>query len=309
MSETDKASRMIQLFKKYDVAGTGEIATQQLEEILKRLNLADDIIRIALQTSAKGKTKVPYSKFVDWVMGSKLPEPAQNKRLIFLLFGPPGAGKGTIAPKIADTLGIPQLSTGDMLRAAVSLGTAIGREAETIMKRGGLVPDELVLKLIKGRVQLSDCSKGFILDGFPRTVEQAKGLDAILQETKDDMTCVIALDVPDEALAERICGRWVHKASGRSYHATRAPPKSLKAGETPTAENMRDDETGEPLMQRADDTKEALEARLGLYHKETIPILSHYSTTGKVRKVDVNCKPEEMWNVFEPIVSFYKARM
>ena len=176
---------------------------------------------------------------------------------IMILFGPPGSGKGSQAPNIVKALGIPQLSTGDMLRAAVAAGTEIGKKAQGVMQSGGLVSDDLVVSIIAERIQAADCASGFILDGFPRTVEQTKMLDEMLAKDGESVTYVVALQVPDEVLTERICGRWVHKASGRSYHIKFAPPKSLGGGE-PSTETMLDDESGEPLMQRADDTEEAL---------------------------------------------------
>ena len=172
-----------------------------------------------------------------------------GSKTVMILFGPPGAGKGSQAPKIVETLGIPQLSTGDMLRAAVAAGSEVGKQAKDVMASGGLVSDELVVSIIKDRITEEDCKGGFILDGFPRTLEQAKMLDAMLAEEGCKVSLVLALEVPDEVLTERICGRWVHKGSGRSYHKTFAKPKSLPEGETPTVENMMDDETGEPLMQ------------------------------------------------------------
>ena len=206
-------------------------------------------------------------------------------RVIIILFGPPGAGKGTHAPTIVETLGTPQLSTGDMLRAAVAAGTDIGKQADAVMKTGGLVSDDLVVGIIKERIRQDDCAKGFLLDGFPRTLEQAKQLDAALKENGEAVSMVLALAVPDEVLEDRICGRWVHKESGRSYHVTFKPPKSLQGAE-PTPENMLDDDSGEPLMQRKDDTKEALQSRLKGYHDMTTPLLEHY--TAVVKTVDAN---------------------
>ena len=188
--------------------------------------------------------------------------PPKGKKDIMILFGPPGSGKGSQAPKIVAEMGIPQLSTGDMLRAAVAAGTEIGVQAKSVMESGGLVTDDLVVAIIKDRIEEKDCAGGFILDGFPRTVEQAKMLDEMLASTNEAVGYVVALDVPDAVLTERICGRWIHKASGRSYHVKFAPPKSLPDGEAPSEANMLDDETNEPLMQRADDTEEALKTRL-----------------------------------------------
>ena len=165
-------------------------------------------------------------------------------KTVMILFGPPGAGKGSQAPKIVETLSIPQLSTGDMLRAAVAAGSEVGKQAKDVMASGGLVSDELVVSIIKDRITDEDCTGGFILDGFPRTVEQAKMLDAMLETSGDKVSLVLALEVPDEVLTERICGRWVHKASGRSYHVKFAKPKSLGEGDKPSETTMLDDETG-----------------------------------------------------------------
>ena len=212
-----------------------------------------------------------------------------------ILFGPPGAGKGSQAPKLVEALGVPQLSTGDMLRAAVAAGTEVGRQAKDVMASGGLVSDELVVDIIRERVEHPDCVPGFILDGFPRTLEQASKLDAMLASASKRVSTVLALEVPDAVLEERICGRWIHKASGRSYHVAFAPPKSLTDGAAPSGETMRDDETGEALEQRADDTAEALQARLSQYHAQTVPILDHYEPAGIVGRVDANRKPDEVW--------------
>jgi adenylate kinase len=204
--------------------------------------------------------------------GAPTPGNFAATRKILILFGPPGAGKGTHAPTIVKTLGIPQLSTGDMLRAAVAAQTDVGKEAESVMTKGALVSDELVISVVKERIAQDDCERGFVLDGFPRTVPQAKALDELLATNNESVWRVLSLEVPDEVLEERICGRWVHQASGRSYHATFNPPKSLANG----GDVMVDDETGEPLMQRQDDTKEALKKRLQGYHNATVPILAHY---------------------------------
>ena len=230
-----------------------------------------------------------------------LPPTEAKGKDIMVLFGPPGAGKGSQAPKIVETLGIPQLSTGDMLRAAVAAGSEVGKQAKDVMASGGLVSDDLVVSIIKDRIKEADCAGGFILDGFPRTVEQTKMLDAMLAEDGEKVTYVVALAVPDEVLTERICGRWVHKASGRSYHVKFAPPKSLGDAE-PSVETMLDDETGEPLMQRADDTEEALQSRLAGYHSQTVPILDHYKPTGVVHMIDANKAPPDVWTEIESVL-------
>ena len=163
-----------------------------------------------------------------------------------------------------------------MLRAAVAAGTPVGREAEAIMLAGGLVSDKLVATIIKERIQHADCKKGFILDGFPRTVEQAMMLDEVIHPLKVGL--VLALDVREEVLVDRICGRWIHEKSGRSYHSKHNPPKSLGTSE-PSSETMLDDETNEPLTQRADDTEEALQKRLASYYNQSVPVLEHYKAS------------------------------
>lgn len=219
-------------------------------------------------------------------------------RNILILFGPPGAGKGTHGPKIEDLLSMPQLSTGDMLRAAVSAQTEVGKKAQAIMKAGGLVSDDIVVGIIRDRIKEEDCRFGFILDGFPRTIVQAKALDQMLSEEGACVTKVIELSVPDGVLEERICGRWIHKKSGRSYHVKYAPPKSMKLGADgkPVAESMLDDETNEPLMQRPDDTATALVKRLAGYHNETVPILEHYKPNGIVESVNANQGMTGVWS-------------
>eukprot|EP00440_Ansanella_granifera_P057345 gb/GFBE01062162.1/.p1 GENE.gb/GFBE01062162.1/~~gb/GFBE01062162.1/.p1 ORF type:complete len:320 (+),score=106.51 gb/GFBE01062162.1/:1-960(+) len=222
--------------------------------------------------------------------------PAADKKVL-ILFGPPGSGKGTVAPKMVETLGLPHLSTGDMLRAAVAAETEVGLQAKAVMESGGLVSDELVVGIVKERVQQDDCKAGFILDGSPRTVEQAKMIDEFAK-----VTHVIALQVPEEILTERICGRWIHKASGRSYHVKFAPPKSLTEGGEPSAETMLDDETGEPLEQRKDDTEEALKERLSAYNAQTLPVLEHYEPCNVVHRVDANVEPAAVWASVEAII-------
>lgn len=222
------------------------------------------------------------------------PQSYRPARKIMILFGPPGAGKGTHGPKIEEALDIPALSTGDMLRAAVAAKTEIGMKAKDLMSAGKLVNDEVVIGIIKDRIQEQDCAKGFILDGFPRTLGQAKAIDALLAEGKEKVNCVISLEVPDSVLEERICGRWIHKASGRSYHVKFAPPKSLGGG-APSKENMKDDQTGEALMQRPDDTSSALVQRLTSYHGETVPVLEHYRPAGIVTQANANQGMDKVW--------------
>jgi len=180
-----------------------------------------------------------------------------------ILLGGPGAGKGTQANYIKEKYGIPQISTGDMLRAAVKAGTPLGLEAKKIMDAGGLVSDEIILGLVKDRITQPDCSKGFLLDGFPRTIPQADGLKA--QGVGID--AVVEIDVPDEEIIKRMSGRRVHLASGRTYHVMYNPPKV--AG--------KDDVTGEDLIQRDDDQEETVRKRLNVYHEQTEPLVEYYS--------------------------------
>mmetsp|Transcript_47607 Transcript_47607/g.101897 ORF Transcript_47607/g.101897 Transcript_47607/m.101897 type:complete len:692 (-) Transcript_47607:62-2137(-) len=233
-----------------------------------------------------------------YMAGGRPQAAKQSGRKITMLFGPPGSGKGTQAPNVVDALETPQLSTGDMLRAAVAAGSEVGLKAKAVMEAGGLVSDELVLGIIKDRIQQSDCSKGFILDGFPRTLQQAQELDKLLALNKEEVTCVVAFEVPSEALEERICGRWMHKDSGRSYHVKFNPPKAMKLLEDgkPDPATMLDDETGGPLYQRGDDTAEALRKRLDNYVAETVPILQHYGGRGIVKKVNANQDMKLVWS-------------
>ena len=180
-----------------------------------------------------------------------------------ILLGGPGSGKGTQAQFIIEKYAIPQISTGDMLRAAVREGTPLGIEAKKVMDAGGLVSDDIILGLIKERITADDCANGFLLDGFPRTIVQAEGLKnmGVVIDT------VIEIDVPDEKIVSRMAGRRVHLVSGRSYHVEYNPPK---------VEGI-DDETGEPLIQRADDKEETVRNRLAVYHEQTKPLVNYYS--------------------------------
>lgn len=180
-----------------------------------------------------------------------------------ILLGAPGAGKGTQANFIKEKFGIPQISTGDMLRAAVKAGTELGKKAEPIMKSGGLVPDDLIIGLIKDRLTQPDCASGYLFDGFPRTVPQADAMKAVGVA----IDFVVEIDVPDSEIIERISGRRVHPASGRVYHEKFNPPKT--AG--------KDDETGEDLIQRDDDREETVKKRLEVYHNQTEVLLGYYA--------------------------------
>lgn len=222
-------------------------------------------------------------------------------RKIMILIGPPGAGKGTHGPKIVGKLGIPQLSTGDMLRAAVKAQTPVGKAAQKAMNAGELVTDEIVIGIIKDRIQEADCKNGFILDGFPRTLVQAAALDKLLAQTGECVNSIVSLKVPDKVLEKRILGRWIHKSSGRSYHTMWKKPKSMKEvnGKLDKA-SMLDDVTGEPLCQRKDDNAATLKKRLDSFHKQTVPILTHYASFGIVHSV--NCD-RPMKSIFPDIVA------
>lgn len=180
-----------------------------------------------------------------------------------ILLGPPGAGKGTQAGSIAGTLGVPQISTGDMLRAAVKKGTASGLRAREVMEAGGLVSDEIMVELVKERIQAPDCREGFLLDGFPRTLAQAEAL----KDHDVSISHVVELEVPDEAVVARLSGRRVHPASGRSYHVVFHPPKDPD----------KDDVTGEELVQRDDDREGTVHRRLAVYHRQTAPLVDYYT--------------------------------
>lgn len=186
------------------------------------------------------------------------------------------------------------LATGDMLRAAVAAGTEMGKEASKVMQAGGLVSDDIVVGIIKETLaSRKDCAKGFVLDGFPRTVPQAQKLTALLKEAGGkEVDSVIEFAVDDAVLTERIAGRWVHKASGRSYHTTFAPPKVPGV----------DDETGEPLVQRPDDNPATVGARLATYHAQTAPVMEYYAGVGKLRTVNADQKQDAVWREVKAIV-------
>ena len=179
-----------------------------------------------------------------------------------ILHGPPGAGKGTQAAFIRERFGIPQISTGDMLRAARAAKTPLGIEAGKIMDAGQLVSDEIIIGLVRERLKAPDCARGYLFDGFPRTIPQAEAL----KSAQVALDYVLEIDVPDEEVIARMSGRRVHPASGRSYHVTFNPPRV--AG--------RDDETGEPLVQRDDDREETVRQRLEVYRRQTRPLVDYY---------------------------------
>ena len=180
-----------------------------------------------------------------------------------ILLGAPGAGKGTQAAFICRRFDIPQISTGDMLRAAVKAGTALGLAAKQVMDAGALVSDDIIIGLVKERIAQPDCANGFLFDGFPRTIPQAQAL----RDAGVRIDVVLEIDVPDKAIVERMSGRRVHVASGRTYHIHFNPPKV----------EGRDDATGEPLIQRDDDREETVKKRLAVYHEQTRPLVEYYT--------------------------------
>jgi adenylate kinase len=228
-----------------------------------RVERRDSVLRIAKRPTAATLT-------------SPLTDP--NVRLILL--GPPGAGKGTQAGFIRDAYRIPQISTGDMLRAAVKAGTPLGIAAKQVMDSGTLISDEIVIGLVRERLRAADCVNGYLFDGVPRTIPQAEALKAAAVA----LDYVLEIEVPDGAIIERMSGRRVHLASGRTYHVKYNPPRIAD----------RDDVTGEPLIQREDDSEETVKKRLAIYHAQTEPLIAYYadwSATGdskapRLRKVD-----------------------
>ena len=184
-----------------------------------------------------------------------------------ILLGGPGAGKGTQANYIKEKYEIPQISTGDMLRAAVKAGTELGMKAKEYMDSGGLVPDDVIIGLVKERIQESDCANGFLFDGFPRTIPQADAM----KDAGVAIDAVVEIDVPDDEIIKRMSGRRAHLASGRTYHIIYNPPK----------EEGKDDVTGEPLVQRDDDKEEVVRKRLDVYHAQTEPLVAYYKEWAK----------------------------
>ena len=193
-----------------------------------------------------------------------------------ILMGAPGAGKGTQAAELVKKYGIPQISTGDMFRAAVKEGTELGKKAEACMKSGALVPDEVTIGIVKERLSKEDCAKGFILDGFPRTVEQADALEKILSELGKSLTAVLNIHVPFEDLIERAVGRRICKGCGSTYHVKFNAPK---------VENKCDNCGGE-LYQRADDNEATMKNRLSVYENSTRPLIEYYKKAGKYTEID-----------------------
>ncbi|XP_074316546.1 adenylate kinase 4-like [Silene latifolia] len=214
-----------------------------------------------------------------------------DKRLI--LVGPPGSGKGTQSPIIKDEYCLCHLATGDMLRAAVAAKTPLGVKAKEAMDKGELVSDDLVVGIIDEALTKPSCQKGFILDGFPRTVVQAQKLDEMLDKRGVKVDKVLNFAIDDSILEERITGRWIHPSSGRSYHTKFAPPKVLGV----------DDVTGEPLIQRKDDTAEVLKSRLVAFHRQTEPVIDYYAKKNAVSNIHAEKSPNDVTDEVQKALS------
>jgi len=210
-----------------------------------------------------------------------------------ILLGPPGAGKGTQAQRLTQSMGLVQLSTGDMLRAAVKAGTAVGLKAKEVMAQGGLVSDEIVVSIIAERIDQPDCRKGFILDGFPRTTRQAEALDRMLADRKIKLDAVIEMTVDDKALVERITGRFTCSKCGAGYHDTFKQPKT---------KGVCDACGSTEFTRRADDTAETVVSRLKAYHEQTAPLLPYYKGRGILQVVDGMADMEEVGRQIEAVL-------
>lgn len=206
----------------------------------------------------------------------------QATRLVLL--GAPGAGKGTQAVRLADAAGIAHIATGDMFRGAVREGTPLGREVRRYLDAGRLVPDEVTISLVRERLSRPDCARGFVLDGFPRTVPQARALDRLLDEAGTPLGCVIDLEVAEESLVRRLSGRRVCPACGASYNVYLAPPRT----------EGRCDRCGAELVQRGDDREETVRRRLEVYREQTAPLIDFYRRQGKLRSLDGDRPLEEV---------------
>lgn len=213
--------------------------------------------------------------------------------MIIILFGPPGAGKGTQAAKISNKYGIPHIATGDIFREAISRGSEIGKKAEECLKRGDLVPDEIVNSIVRERISMEDCEEGFILDGYPRTIGQAQALDEMLSEMNKKVDVVINIEVSDDNIIRRLSYRRICKICGAVYHLITNPPRMDEIC----------DKCGGPLYQREDDREDVIRNRLKVYRERTKPLISYYESKGILYNVNGNLSIEEVWRQIEEAIT------
>jgi adenylate kinase len=213
--------------------------------------------------------------------------------LNLILFGPPGAGKGTQAERLQADFQLPYVATGDMLRENVRDGTELGTEAKSYMDSGGLVPDDVIIAMVGERLQEEDARDGFILDGFPRTIEQSEALDRQLSELGRRITAVLLLDVPDEEVVRRLSGRRICVKSGHNYHVEFDPPKREAVC----------DQDGSRLIQRDDDNPEVIEKRLETYHEKTKPVIGYYDEQGLLRRIDGTRDPTDVHDHIRAVIA------
>lgn len=217
--------------------------------------------------------------------------------MILIPLGPPGSGKGTQAKKISTEKGWAHLSTGDMFRAAIQQGTALGKKAKSFIDQGELVPDDVTIGLIEERIQAPDCKSGFILDGFPRTVPQAQALGKLLEAEGKGIDLVVLFEIPDAELVGRLSGRRICSKCGAMYHVKAAPPKKA---------NTCDQCGTIPLTQRNDDREEVIGNRLSVYHKQTAPLVEFYERAGKFARIDAAQAPEQVHTVLDKLIEKYR---
>lgn len=226
------------------------------------------------------------------------PQSVPERGIRAVLLGPPGAGKGTQSGRMKSFFSVCHLATGDLLRAEVQRHTPLGKEIKEKIDAGKLVDDELVLRMVSDKLDSPACQNGFLLDGFPRTVGQAAKLDKLLKKRNEPLDAVVEFKIDDSLLVRRICGRWFHLASGRSYHEEFHPPKVAGV----------DDLTGEPLIRRADDNPETLKKRLEAYHAQTFPLVGYYTTRNLHRQIDASLDSNTVFanikNIFSNAHSF-----